>query len=447
MINSVTFNVTNSCNLACKYCFEHSKNGLILDLEDMKKTLDYLYENSDKSSVFYVAFFGGEPLLRWNDIKALIKHANEKNYLIEWSFTTNFVYQFTEEDMKFIEDNNIYILVSIDGDKQSHDLNRCNSYDKVVSNIKTFKKHDLMNRLEGRITFTPETVNNLAHNVDHLFNLGFIELGFYPVSDVPWSEDNLKSLVNQVSIVSDWLIEKYNDIENKQNIDIRNINENIILFPELLEKPKENEDIKTFKCSLQSVHQITINPDKTVHACHQESTTNSNLFLLGTIDDLLNGDIPLNNISSKLNLSFLESERITDKKFNFDCKKCLARKACCGCCPSESFRQTGSFNNIPAVCCYLAIALAMNKMKILTALIDAKNIRGKVAVKVQCSLKLYETYLSIIRTNVNDIGVVAEAAKLLEYIKNNSRLLEEDYIRVINEGLSYLLGNKNNDND
>ena len=125
MINSITFNITNSCNLACRYCFEHSKNGLFLSLEDMKKSLDYLYSNSDKSSVFYVAFFGGEPLLRWNDIKLLVKYANEKGYLIEWSFTTNFTYQFSEEDLTFIEDNNIYILVSIDGDKASHNLNRC----------------------------------------------------------------------------------------------------------------------------------------------------------------------------------------------------------------------------------------------------------------------------------------------------------------------------------
>lgn len=440
MINSITFNITNSCQLNCRYCFEHSKNGLFLSLDDMKTTLDYLYERSDKSSVFYVAFFGGEPLLRWNDIKALISYANEKNYLIEWSFTTNFVYQFTDDDMTFIEDNNVYILVSIDGDKDTHDLNRCNSYNSVVSNIERFKKYDLMNRLEGRITFTPETVDKLSHNVEHLFNLGFIELGFYPVSDVYWEEEKLKVLVDQVSIISDWLIDKYNDINNTQNIDIRNINENISLFPEMFEKNNVEENIKTFKCSLQSIHQVTINPDKTVHACHQESTTDANEFLLGTIDDLLNGKISLNDISSKLNLSFLESERVLDDRFGLNCKTCLARKACPGCCPAESFRQTRSFNNVPAVCCFLAIALAINKIKILDKLLNAKNVRGKISVKVQCSLKLYQSYLNVIKTSSTNPSAIVEASKLLEYIKDNSRLILEDYIRVINEGLSYLLG-------
>lgn len=441
MINSITFNITNSCNLACRYCFEHSKNGLFLSLEDMKKSLDYLYSNSDKSSVFYVAFFGGEPLLRWNDIKLLVKYANEKGYLIEWSFTTNFTYQFSEEDLTFIEDNNIYILVSIDGDKASHNLNRCNSYDKVLANIENFKKRDLMNRLEARITFTPDTVDDLSHNVDHLFNLGFIELGFYPVSDVSWPEEKLLCLSNQVSLISDWLINKYNDINNTQNIDIRNINENIELFPETLES-KKDEDLKTFKCSLQAVHQITINPDKTVHACHQESTTDSNLFKLGTLDELLEGKIPLNNVSSKLNLSFLESDRILNDTYGFNCKTCIARKACSGCCPAESFRQTNSFNNIPAVCCVLNISLATCKLKILNGLLDAKNIRGKIPVRVKCSLDLYKSYLNVMTIDPKDPTAIVEASRLLEEIKDNSRLILEDYIRVINEGLSYLLGSK-----
>lgn len=446
MINSITYNITNSCQLNCKYCFEHSKNSNYLNLEDMKISLDYLYNNFDKSSVFFVSFFGGEPLLRWNDIRALIEYANEKEYLIEWSFTSNLVYQFTDDDMHFIEDNNIYILVSIDGDKETHDLNRCNSYDKVISNIEKFKKYDLMNRLEGRITFTPETVNKLAHNVDHLFNLGFIELGFYPVSDVPWSENKLNILTDQVFKISDWLIDKYNDINNKQNIDIRNINENIILFPEMFEKDNLKGNLKTFKCSLQSVNHITINPDKTIHACHQESTTNSNLFLLGTLQDLLDGKIPLNNISSKLNLSFLESERQLDTRFNFNCQECPARRSCSGCCPAESFRQSNNFNSLPAVCCFLNIALAMCKVKVLNSLFDAKNIRGKVPVKVQCSLKLYQSYVTLINTNSNDISVTIEAAKLLEYIKNNSRYLLGDYARIVKNGLSRLLGVQNNDN-
>lgn len=446
MINSITFNITNSCQLNCKYCFEHSKNALFLSLEDMKTTLDYVYTHSDKSSVFYVAFFGGEPLLRWNDIKAIIEYANSKEYLIEWSFTTNFVYQFTEEDLDFIANNNIYILVSIDGDKETHNLNRCNSYDFVISNLNKFRAHDLMDRLEARMTFTPETVGKIAHNVNHLFELGFIELGFYPVSDVEWSTEALRTLVGQVSEVSDWLIAKYNDVDNKQNIDIRNINENITLFPEIYEKD-EREDIETFKCSLQAISQITVNPDKTVHACHQESTTNSNVFLLGTVDDLLNGRISLERPSEKLNVSFLESKRQLDERYGFNCKQCIARKACSGCCPSESFRQTQSFNSIPAVCCFLNIALVMNKIKVLDALLDAKNIRGKIATRVQCSLKLYQAYLSIIETNFNKASVTIEAAKLLEYVKDNARFLLEDYIRVITKGLTYLLGNKNDDSE
>ena len=155
---------------------------------------------------------------------------------------------------------------------------------------------------------------------------------------------------------------------------------------------------------------------------------------------LLNGKIPLNDISSKLNLSFLESERVLDDRFGLNCKTCLARKACPGCCPAESFRQTKSFNNVPAVCCFLAIALAINKIKILDKLLNAKNVRGKIPVKVQCSLKLYQSYLNVIKTSSSNPSAIIEASKLLEYIKDNSRLILEDYIRVINEGLSYLLG-------
>ena len=65
-IKYITFNVTDDCNLACKYCyFTHKTNKNVMSFEVASKAIDSILCNSDfliHDGVVW-DFIGGEPTL------------------------------------------------------------------------------------------------------------------------------------------------------------------------------------------------------------------------------------------------------------------------------------------------------------------------------------------------------------------------------------------------
>ena len=63
---TLTFVVTEDCNLRCKYCYiTHKSNGKVLKLKTAKKFIDYILETDsiNKSDAVILDFIGGEPFL------------------------------------------------------------------------------------------------------------------------------------------------------------------------------------------------------------------------------------------------------------------------------------------------------------------------------------------------------------------------------------------------
>jgi len=81
---SVFFNLTDKCNLRCKYCYLSfdERNCKELDLLQVKSVIDKLV----KAGTRRISFTGGEPLLR-DDIGEIIKYASDRNLIL--SLTTN----------------------------------------------------------------------------------------------------------------------------------------------------------------------------------------------------------------------------------------------------------------------------------------------------------------------------------------------------------------------
>lgn len=63
---SITFVITQDCNLRCKYCYMTSKNQEnIMSYETGKRAIDYFLTNSNlfTADAVVLEFIGGEPLL------------------------------------------------------------------------------------------------------------------------------------------------------------------------------------------------------------------------------------------------------------------------------------------------------------------------------------------------------------------------------------------------
>ena len=126
---NIMLNVTDACNLECRYCFV-SQHPHFMSLEVAKDTVDFfndIISKSDKNESnqkrnerrFNINFFGGEPTLCWDSIIVpLINYTEEKDYNIHFGMTSNCTL-LDDEKIKFMKEHKMSLLFSIDGDKQT----------------------------------------------------------------------------------------------------------------------------------------------------------------------------------------------------------------------------------------------------------------------------------------------------------------------------------------
>ena len=84
-LKQLTFEVTDNCNLKCKYCgygelysWYDAREAKNMSFDDIKLLLDHIielwrmYEVDNSSYQTYISFYGGEPLMNTAFIKEVI---------------------------------------------------------------------------------------------------------------------------------------------------------------------------------------------------------------------------------------------------------------------------------------------------------------------------------------------------------------------------------------
>lgn len=142
----IMINPTLECCFKCWYCFETHPQGhmSIAMINAIKEHIRYKIIN-DRISRLHISWFGGEPLLYFDQIVSPISHfakqlAEENHVQFSNSITTNgyLINEKMVHDMSII--NLHFFQITLDGDRERHDkIRNCNgapSYDIIVSNIK-----------------------------------------------------------------------------------------------------------------------------------------------------------------------------------------------------------------------------------------------------------------------------------------------------------------------
>ena len=99
IVKALCLHVAHDCNLRCKYCFGKTGNfGMareLMSLEVAKASIDFLLEHSGPRRNLNVDFFGGEPLLNFETIKATMEYCSNKADVMgkhmDFTVTTNCV--------------------------------------------------------------------------------------------------------------------------------------------------------------------------------------------------------------------------------------------------------------------------------------------------------------------------------------------------------------------
>jgi uncharacterized protein len=190
--------ITDKCNLQCRYCYVSRTHTKTISIENAKKAVDFLLINSGKYKEVSMNLFGGEPLLELDLLEKLIEYAVNRakkfGKEIHINLSTNGLL-LEERALDLIEKYNIFLFLSFDGDKESHDLNRVFASGQGSFSSLLLKSEEILEKLYPnvitRITVTPETVSNFSRNIQFLINLGFKRIAYSFAWEQNWNNERI----------------------------------------------------------------------------------------------------------------------------------------------------------------------------------------------------------------------------------------------------------------
>jgi uncharacterized protein len=134
-MHQLQLEVTQSCNLRCRYCVysgtyqNHRPHGLRkMSRATAMTALEFFWRHSIDTEKRYVCFYGGEPLLNFPVIAACVERAGQLagTVPVKFSLTTNGIC-LSEEIVRFLADHEAFVRVSLDGPAPVHDASRVTS--------------------------------------------------------------------------------------------------------------------------------------------------------------------------------------------------------------------------------------------------------------------------------------------------------------------------------
>jgi len=168
-IGHMILNITERCNLRCKYCthsgtyyYERKHSANSMKKHVLEYALQFYLKHSHKAKHRSISFYGGEPLIEFKKImKAVIFLSNTKRK-INFRLSSNGIL-LNKNIITFLIKNNFSLQISLDGPRQIQDKYRIDikgdpTFDRIYKNLKLIKSINssfYKNNLSFAITITP----------------------------------------------------------------------------------------------------------------------------------------------------------------------------------------------------------------------------------------------------------------------------------------------------
>ena len=384
-LSNAVFNVTNDCNLKCKYCFVE-QHPQYMTLEIAKMAVDYLYKNLQKKKEMgiippkghsRIQFFGGEPTLCYDTIIVPVVEYCKEKYPNSFTFgiSTNGTL-LNKEKIDFFKKNNFNLLLSIDGAKKTQDFNRpcknCNlsSFDLLEKNIPYLLEQ--FPDVCFRSTIYGPTAHHLFENYLYAEQLGF--KSWEGIEDMrhPWTEKQIEILKQEISKIYlhrlqqiakgivpmsncrfEWWEKQLSDLI----LDNKKINISI------------SQNVK--RCGL-GTNSGSIGYDGSIYGCQEQTSKNdsNHLFYIG---NLFTGGIDT-QLHTKLLEFYYNSQKPILKKE--ECATCPVSQICklnFLLCPSCTYDIFEDMTSMTKVSCELSKAYFYNTYLLLYSLVETNK--------------------------------------------------------------------------
>ena len=368
----VCLNLTDSCNLACKYCFVQQKPHF-MTLDTAKKAVDWIIKNSLDNQNIDISFFGGEPMLMYDEIIVPLTSYIEEYYKdkITLGITTNGTL-LNKERIDFLFNHKITVLLSIDGDEITQNFNRPQrngegSFSLVEKNIPYLLEK--FPNTAFRATVYQPTAKYLYQNYQYAQKMGFKRIFFCPNAREKWTQEHILEFENEINkIFTDRTLQFLSGYMPIKFSMIDDIYRNILSHDlQIYNKEYEELDLKRriFRCGLGTTS-ASIAYDGSIFACQeQDSRDTGDYFCIGNI---------FTGIDVQKHKQILQDYNMKTKLICEDasyCDTCPLRLTCISnICPSTSYDMFHAFFIKPKIDCIFYRALFENALASMKILVD-----------------------------------------------------------------------------
>ena len=350
-LRSLGLFLTESCNLACPYCFAANMEREAIDKDLAKKAIDLLFHDDVKSQKVHITFWGGEPLLEFKLMKELVLYAEQQaekhEKQLRLGFPTNTIL-LSDDIIDFLQEHNVRPSLSLDGDEAAQSLRRNrggkSSFPKALEKLELIKKR-YGKQLPGvRMTVSPATADSLYHNVRFFLDQGFRAVHFAPVHEADWSSEVISAYKQQQLKLADEWIDRF----LKGTPFHVSVWEKSLAWLELCRRQKTTADGKQngVPCGAgDGMLAVDIYGD--IYACHRFVFYDKQKRAEG-LGNVRNG------LPKKEQLQpYLEFDAHTLGTAETRCADCEHRPDCFNTCPAVNYSMTGDIFSIHSRFCQL----------------------------------------------------------------------------------------------
>lgn len=341
VVKALCLHIAHDCNLACRYCFaeegEYHGRRALMSFEVGKKALDFLIANSGSRRNLEVDFFGGEPLMNWQVVKALTAYGREQEKLwdkhFRFTLTTNGVL-LNDEVQDFVNREMDNVVLSLDGRKEINDKmrpfrNGRGSYDLIVPKFQKLADSRNQEKYYIRGTFTRENLD-FSKDVEHFANLGFKQISIEPVvgeETDPYAirEQDLPEIFKEYDKLSGSIVSR----ERK--------GEGFTFFHFMLDLEGGPCLAKRLSGCGSGTEYLAVTPWGDFYPCHQ--FVGNEEFLMGNVEE---GIVRPDIAGEFRSCSVYSKEK---------CKNCFAKFYCSGGCMANSYKFRNTIHDTYDISC------------------------------------------------------------------------------------------------
>ncbi|MCK5057168.1 MAG: radical SAM protein [Candidatus Aminicenantes bacterium] len=251
-LSNLTFIVTDDCNFNCSYCFQKKEKKTISN-KIIETAVDFFYPFLTKKNKVHIGFYGGEPLLAFEQVKHAVLLLMEKNKTgnknLEFSLTTNGSL-LTGKMLDFFNRRRFALMLSFDGLAQ--DIGRKKgTLEKMIRSMKRIRRYPGIT-FEINSVFSPRTVHMLSDSLRFIIERGGAEVTFDISTIEEWIPAELDTLEEELARLTDFLHSYY-----KKNGEIPVTN-----FRNCIQETKPG----IFRCGAGR-DQVAVTPEGDVYGC------------------------------------------------------------------------------------------------------------------------------------------------------------------------------------